>query len=154
MSKAKRETGFSLLELLIVVAIATTLTTLAVSSYRKQMIREVIVQGQSDLLALAAKMEAFRLENGSYIGAAGSEKNQTTTGEPWISPSYSPSSSHPDRKSFELHIRAATEFSYELVATSVVSNGQSLMYTSAGEKYWDRNGNGEFEQSEACWQCN
>lgn len=153
MPIARNSTGFSLLELLITVAIIVMLATLSVSGYQRYVVKASIIQGQADLLALAAKMEAFRLGNFTYAGAAGAPNKPTATGKPWLYSSYSPSSAAPANKKFDLYILTADDDSYELLAQPTNDKAQRLLYTSSGGKYWDKNNDGKFQDSEACWRC-
>lgn len=153
MPIAKNSIGFSLLELLITIAIIVMLATLSMSGYQRYVVKASVVQGQADLLALAAKMEAFRLKKSTYIGAAGSPDKPTATGKPWLYSSYSPSSTAPKNKKFDLYITTADDYSYELLAQPLNDKAQRLLYVSSGSKYWDKNNDGKFQDSEACWRC-
>ena len=154
MNKGKQALyGFNLLELLIAVSIVALLATLAVPSYQQQIIKAGAIQAQADLLALAAKMEEFRLSKATYVGAAGTLNEPIATGLPWIHNHYSPSSVEPEQKNYLLYIKAADNHSYQLFAKPVKQLYQPLLYTSLGQKFWDRNGDGLFSDDEACWQC-
>jgi type IV pilus assembly protein PilE len=58
--------GMSLMELMIVVAIVALLGTIAVSSYRSQMLRANRVDGTSALLQVQVAQEKFFLQNRRY----------------------------------------------------------------------------------------
>jgi type IV pilus assembly protein PilE len=58
--------GFSLIELMIVVAIVAILATLAAGSYRNYMLRTNRTEGRMALLAIQAAQERFFLQNNQY----------------------------------------------------------------------------------------
>ncbi len=153
MNKQTIKTGFSLLELLIVVAVVALLSALGVSSYQQQVIRSAMLQGQTDLLTLAAKMEEFKLIYATYEGAAGKQNESKSIGLPWIHNSYSPSSGSELQKRYDLYIQAADNTSYELKAVPTSTKYPALLFKSSGSKYRDKNSDGVFSENEACWQC-
>jgi len=61
--------GFTLLELMIVVALIATLTAIAVPSYSNYRERSDRSQAKSDLSAAAAAMERFKMQGFTYSGA-------------------------------------------------------------------------------------
>lgn len=69
MIQSKYQAGFSLLELMIVVAIIGILASIAYPSYQEQVASGKRVDAQANLLSLAQHMEREYTENGTYIGA-------------------------------------------------------------------------------------
>ncbi len=67
--KNRNEVGFSLLELMIVVAIIGILASIAYPSYQEYVAEGRRVDAQANLLSLAQHMERHYTENGSYAGA-------------------------------------------------------------------------------------
>jgi type IV pilus assembly protein PilE len=61
-----RARGFSLIELMIVVAIVAILATLATSSYRNYVLRANRTEGRMALLAIQSAQEKFFLQNNQY----------------------------------------------------------------------------------------
>lgn len=61
-----REQGMTLLELVIVVAVAGILASIAVPSYRNYVLRANRTEGRGALLALAAAQEKFYLQCNTY----------------------------------------------------------------------------------------
>lgn len=66
MAKARTAGGFTLIEVVISLAIVALTTSFAVSSYRRHMVRSHRVEAAQALLAIAAEQEKLHLSNGSY----------------------------------------------------------------------------------------
>jgi type IV pilus assembly protein PilE len=66
MAQARTAAGFTLIEIVIALAIVAITTTFAVSSYRRHMIRSERVEAAQALLAVAAEQEKFHLSLGFY----------------------------------------------------------------------------------------
>lgn len=146
--------GFSLIELMIVVAIVGIIAAIAYPSYQGVIADGYRSTGQADLLGLASAMERHHSGSFSYEGAANGGSN---TGAPAIFATHSPSSEPIANRRYNLTIQAASATGFELRATPVTSTGQAndgtLFYFSDGRKGWDRNNNGNLEASEFCWSC-
>lgn len=69
--KRSRETGVTLIELMIVVAIAAILATITYPNYRQYILRANRSEGQALLLDAAAREERYFAQNGSYIVVTG-----------------------------------------------------------------------------------
>ena len=63
--------GFSLIELMIVVAIAGILAAIAFPSYNNYVLRGKRAEGRNALLDLAARQERFYSDNNQYTGTLG-----------------------------------------------------------------------------------
>lgn len=61
------EKGFTLIELMIVVAIVAILATIAYPAYQDYVLRSRRVEGQSLLSEAAARQERWRAQNGKYL---------------------------------------------------------------------------------------
>ena len=61
--------AFTLLELMITVAIVGILAAVAIPSYTDYVIRGKITEATSNLLAMRTKMEQFYQDNRTYVGA-------------------------------------------------------------------------------------
>ena len=71
-SSGNRERGFSLIELMVVVAIAAILMSVAIPSYRDYVRRGAIEEATSQLAAGRVVFEQFFLDNRTYEGAEAS----------------------------------------------------------------------------------
>lgn len=62
--------GFTLIELMIVVAIIAILAAIAYPSYQNYVQRTKRVEAQTELLAIAQKLASYKLANGSFYDAS------------------------------------------------------------------------------------
>ena len=67
---SKRQTGMTLIELMIVVVVLGIIIAIGVPSYRGYIIRANRVDGTSALLRLAANQERFYMQNNTYASNA------------------------------------------------------------------------------------
>lgn len=70
MNRRTRGAGFTLIELMIGVAVVAVLTAIAYPSYAKQVAKGRRAEAKAALLAVAQKMERFYTERATYVGAA------------------------------------------------------------------------------------
>ncbi len=152
--RSKRVTGFTLIELMIAVAIAGILVAVGYPAYQGVIKESYRKSAQADMMAFAAAMERHHTGNFSYEGAAESGGD---TGSPAVFTGWSPASEPLTSKRYNLSIVAANGVSYELRATPVAGSSQAgdgiLVYFSDGRKGWDENNSGSVEASEYCWSC-
>lgn len=124
----KRNDGFTLVELMIVLAVVVILFSIAVPGYNNHVIQTRQTDAQSALLGLASAMEQYRLRTGSYLDAA------SNINYPLQAP-VDGGTAH-----YDLQIIAAT-VSYELQAVPLSSSPQAGTQTfvlqSTGERNWD-----------------
>jgi type IV pilus assembly protein PilE len=67
----KKQLGFTLLELMVVVAVIAILAAIALSSYRNQLIKSKRAEAKQTLSDLALKEEKWRLNNATYTATLG-----------------------------------------------------------------------------------
>lgn len=70
LDSRRRARGFTLLELMVVVAIIAILAAIALPAYSRYVLRSKIRLAQSDLLALSANVENFRQRTLRYPDSA------------------------------------------------------------------------------------
>ncbi len=111
--------GFTLIELMIAVAIIGILAAIAVPSYQESVRKSRRADVKGALLGLANAMERRFTETNSYLGAAGTDATPTDTGTP------RPSIAKGATDYYDLTISAATQTSYTLTATSISGKSQA-----------------------------
>lgn len=149
MKTGKRDRGFTLIEMLITVAIIGILLVIAYPSYQEQIKKTRRSDAQGALTGLASAMERHFTANNTYVGAAaGAVPNAPLAA---IYPSEAPIDG--GRKYYDLVIQTATASSYSLRATP--KNAQAgdgfLALDNTGVRVWDKNNNGAQDAGENTW---
>ena len=133
----RKQTGFTLVEIIVVVAIVGILAAVAIPSYQNSVTKGRRVDAMSALQGLAQAMERHYMTTGAYTGAADADD------APTIFSATSPLDS--SNVYYNLTISAAATNTYTLQATPV--NAQAgdgnITLTQTGARTWGSN---------ACWE--
>ncbi len=114
MNTNTEQQGFSLIELMVVIAIVGILAAIAYPSYTQQVLATKRTDCSGALVGLANAMERHYSVTGSYLGAA---KNGNDTGQPAIFPVRCPIDGN--TPTYNLRIQAATASTYRLRANPI-----------------------------------
>ncbi|WP_158967102.1 type IV pilin protein [Paraglaciecola sp. L3A3] len=150
----KGKQGFTLVELMVVVAIIGIVAMVGYPSYQGFIKSSHRAAAQADLMSLGAAMERHKAASYSYKAAAVSAAD---TGKPAIFHTHSPSAEPYASRAYDLTIKTATGSSYLIEAKPLSTGSQagdgSLFFYSDGRRAWDENNNGSIASSEFCWKC-
>jgi type IV pilus assembly protein PilE len=121
----KNNRGFTLVELMIVIAIIGVLAAVGYPAYINAVNKGNRADGIDSLLSLAGRMEEFYMNNDTYVGATINAAGTGTVGSDKTSDGL-----------YTLSITAATAYAYTLTATPVVTDTEcgNLILESTGEK--------------------
>lgn len=118
MAQAQPAAGFTLIELVIALAIVAITTTIAAASYRSHVVRSHRVEAVHALLAVAAEQEKFHLSHGHY-----GERLDAAAGE---DPPGLPVASRTAGGHYMLAVEAATAAEFRVVATATSDRADPL----------------------------
>lgn len=142
----RRQPGFTLIELMIVVVVVAILAMIAYPAYREQVQSARRADAQQALMGLASAMERYHSQNLTYVNAAdGNEVPQIYADEAPLDG---------DRKYYDLRVTSASVDDYTLEAQPKNDqDGDGFLRLSAdGSRGWDRDDNGTISASEECWK--
>lgn len=150
----RQERGFTLIELIIVVAIVAILTAVALPSYFSHVSKGYRQDAMGALVVFAQAMERFYTVNGTYIGADGGTAAVTSNKAPAMFPTKAPLDG--SKKLYNLYISASTATSYTIIASPIsgerMASDGVISLTSTGLRGWDSDNNGSVDTDEQCWE--
>ncbi len=152
MPAMMRVFGFTLVELLVALAIMAVIAAVVMPLYSQYSLRAFRSEGQADLMGCAQGLERFAAVNFNYLLTAdtdGDGSGDADTG-PVANDICSPRSVAQGRYTIAVNA-TATEF--ELTATPVgrmVGNG-FMTFDSTGRRSWDQDDSGDIDVDEQDW---
>jgi type IV pilus assembly protein PilE len=121
MAQARPAAGFTLIEVMVALAVVAVTTLIAASTYRSHVRRSHRVEAVQALLVAATEQEKFYLANGRY-----GDRLDAVAGE---EPPGLPVSSRTPSGHYTLRIAAATAAEYRIVATGSGNGADPLCRT-------------------------
>lgn len=141
--------GFTLIELMVAIAILAIVATIALPLYNRYSMRTYRAEAQADLLACAQALERWAAVNFNYA-AQNAGGTTFSVGTDCI-----PSSAQQGRYAVTLESVSTTQFNLRAtpVAGGPMADDGYLEYTDAGLRRWDRNDDGDTEDTdELSWE--
>ncbi len=124
--------AFTLIELMIVVAIVGVLSAVAYPSYQSYIRNTKEAEAKTALVSFASAMSQYYLDDMTYKGAAGSAASSSDTGKPWIFSNKVPIDG--GTKTYNLTIFAADKSTFTLKASPVDTSLQTYCIDQLGNK--------------------
>ncbi len=143
MKTSEHQRGFTLIEIMLAMAIVAILVSVALPAYKNQQIKARRSGCMASMLGFAQAMERFYSLNYTYLGAADAAAD---TGAPasTLYPDQCPASGI---ATYRLTINAATANSFTLRATPLMGSSQDgdgiIEITDTGRRGWDENADGD-----------
>lgn len=152
-----KKNGFTLIEVMIVVAIIAILSSIAFPSYQESVKKGRRSDAQGTLQGLAQAMERSYTKEGTYAKADGDDDDEVAgaAAVPVIFATQSPLDG--GTKYYNLRIDSADGTSYVVQAVPIAGGAQDgdgvLQLSSTGVRVWDRDNDSNLaEGTDACWR--
>ncbi len=150
-----RAGGFTLIEIMVVVAIVAILFAIALPSYQNSIIKGNRSDAQAALIGFAQAMEKHYARNYTYEGAAdgGSDTGYPAT---TVYSNRSPIDPNGGSPLYDLAIQGATASTFTLRATPITGQRQEgdgfMEINQLGQKSWDKNNDDVISSDEMTWK--
>lgn len=139
----QNQLGFTLLEIIVVLAIVGIVSSIAYSSYQESIIKTQRTDAQTTLMSFSAAMERHYVSTGTYVGSSSSSDAMGEIPSPTVFASESPVASGP--KFYDLRMNtSATAFTLHAIPKGRQEGDGNLRVTSTGERSWDKENNGTY----------
>lgn len=147
MRNIRKGNGFTVIELMIAVAILAVLAAIAIPIYSKYSNRTYRSEAMADLLDCAQALERRASVTFSYEGAAAGGGDAGVI-DPAICDATSVAAGR-----YVINVNG-TPADFQLTAAPVggVDEGRGLSYNAAGQRGWDEDGAGGIEADEMDWE--
>jgi len=140
MKKMSKLLGFTLLELMIIVAMVAILASIAVPSYKSHIDKSKEAEAQAALLSFANTMSQYYLDGMTYLGAAGTKAVPSDTGSPWIFSSTVPLDGGTVTYNLSITTPLPSDTAFELTASPVDASLTTFTINQTGTITCNRNG--------------
>lgn len=159
MTKKYNQQGFSLIELMIVVAIMGIISSVAVPSYMGYVTKSKRTEAKTELLRIAQLQESYYVQNLSYSKALNSGLGFTDTAQDTESGLYSVSTTGTPSSCDSTNTNPCT--GYSVTAVPVAGKGQDkddlcskgFEITNTGKKGAKGEGDSDFDSAAAIKEC-
>jgi type IV pilus assembly protein PilE len=135
--KNRSQSGFTLIELMVVVVIVGILAAVAIPSYKSYLVRASRSAAQTELLALAALQEKIYLNSNSYAYSVTNTYNGTSAATSGLGKATGKTSD--SKYAIALDIAGPSQ-TYTLTATPITGTSQvgdgDLSINQAGQRVW------------------
>ena len=146
---SKRIKGFTLIELMVAVAILAILAAIAIPVYTRYSDRTYRSEAMADLLDCAQALERRASQTFDYLGAAAGGADDGVIDQAICQPE----SMNANPARYQINVTGtAANFTLTAVPQNNTDEGRILTYNSNGQRGWDEDGSGGVDADENDWE--